>query len=49
LHEVETSLDVLSVLTCLHFVSEIQDVFHQLAQLTVDQVLLSKTKQKYGL
>jgi len=31
------------------FVSEIQAVFHHLAELSIDQVLLGKTKQKYGL
>jgi len=33
----------------LSFVSEIQDIFSQLAQFSVNQVLLDKTRQKYGL
>jgi len=36
-----------SELSCIF--SDIQDVFQQLAQLSVDQVELGKTKQKYGL
>ena len=46
---VNWNIDGLRAWTEWHFVSEIQDVFHQLSQQLVDEVLLVKTKQKYGL